>query len=555
MVSNQDLVASFSPDVRQFAFQTNVSQKNIIDIYPLDSSNDYNVNSSLVSHIDYESNDLRASDIFYLGWVNSLQEESKQRVKRRNGDENGSEIGIDSSPENFFVNVVSPGKIVVFSSSGKDIVNIIQTKSNILHVSLEDAFIWLLDDDKTVKKLQYNQAKQIKSFHIVDGKNEEIIHFNVLKSDQSTYLCYASEDTVYVIDPSKRRPTTLASFPVEGCLATDIMDNGKLVVAHEAGVSVFDLNSKELAQSWKTEVRLVRCIKDIVLCLIASGETLTYRLGVDNAVCAIKVVDSHIIELARVNDGVMIAWLNVNEPNFKLISLGDLNGNDEIIINDQKDNNADDSGSPIDVKTNPLDTSNKSQEEGVTKAVTSKRVTKAERDKLSKSLAHALNSSDNEQILEIVCSTTWNEQRIKSFVINQLTTEQVLAKLYEVAADGLQKNPWESSEVPGLWIKWILTLKGNLFSNASNQSKHSKKLTKHLRASLKASGDCLPVLLGIQGRLEMLKRQSQLREEIAQLSVEDDEADEEVETVVNDEIYANGESDTFVDASEFRNPV
>ncbi|CCE91637.1 Utp9p TDEL_0D00530 [Torulaspora delbrueckii] len=570
MISKQDLIASFSPDARQFAFQTNVSQKNVIDIYPLEASNGYNVNSSLVSHIDYESNDLRVTEIFHLGWCSSLVEDSKQRVKRKNGDENNVELDTDTDRENFFVNAVSPGKIVIFSSSGKDIVNIVQNKSSILHVSLEDAYIWLLDNENAIKKLQYNQAKQIKSFHIVDGKDEEITYFKALRNDRATYLCYASKDRVYVIDPSKRRPTTVATLAVGTCISSEILENGDLAIGTETGLSVFNLESKSLVQEWQTEAKILRVIKDTVLCLNSEGEILAFRLGTDIPICKIKVVDSQIIEFVRVADSVMVAWLNVNEPSFKLISLGDLNGNDEIIINDQKDDKLDGNELATEGKQEPHSSEDDDEQQQEDVIVSRKKVTKAEQDELSKSLVQALESLEDAKILEIVCSDKWNEHRVKSFIITQLIADDALSKFYEVTALAFQHNPWENNEISSLWMKWLLTLKGDLFFNSSSQSKHAKKQARRLRASLKASGDCLPVLLGIQGRLEMLKRQSQLREELAQVNLTETEGEEEVETVLNEEeqepseandeynnsiSYANGESDTFVDASEFRSPA
>lgn len=569
MIPKLDLIASFSPDVRQFAFQTNASQKNVIDIYPLDASNGYSVNSSLVSHIDYESNDLRVSDICYLGWCNSLKEDGKQRIKRKHGDETNSEVDADTGCEGFFVNIVSPGKIVVFSSSGKNIVNIIQNKTSILHASLEDAYIWILDSEKVIKKLQYNQAKQIKSFHIVDGKDEEIIHFNVLRNERNTYLCYASKDSVYIIDPSKRRPSTLATFPVADCISSKITENGDLVLATADRLVVFNLASKNTIQEWEAEVKALRVVKDVVMCLTSAGEIWAFRLGASSTICKIKALESHIIEFVRVADSIMIAWLNVNEPNFKVISMGDLNGNEEIVINDQKgeSNGGENAYTGQEEAKDPQDEDVEDKAED--RKVSRKKVTKAEQDELSRSLVQALESLDEDKILKAVRSSNWNEQRIKSFLIALSMTDDALFKLYEIAANEFQTNPWEDNDVVFLWLKWFLTLKGGPFFNYP-QSKHTKKQTKRLKASLKATGDCLPVLLGIQGRLEMLKRQSQLREELAELNLNEDEANDEVETIVteqepeaslvNDEYddsisYANGESDTFVDASEFRSQV
>lgn len=569
MSSTLDAIASFSPDVRQFAFQANVLQKNVIDIYPLDAANDYSVNSSLVSHIDYESNDLLASDILFTGWCSGLREDTKQRTKRKNGDDTGVEGDANDELENFFVSVQASGKIVVFSSSGKNIVNIIQTKSEVLQASLEDSFIWTLDGEKTVKKFQYNQTKQLRSFHLVDGKDAEIVYFEILKNEGVLYLCYASNDTVYIVDPSKRRPNTVAKIPAKDCKSCELLDGNRIAIATAESVMVFDYKTGNLVQEWQMEVKRLRTIKDIILCQGLIGQIAGFKIGADLPVCQVNVTDANLLDVVRVENGIMIAWQNVNEPNFKSLTLGDLNGNDNIVIKGQTDNNTT-QPEPLLDGTNEnenghIEGEKEAQAEEEEEVVPNKKITKAEQIELSRSLMSALESEDNQQILDLLVSQAWNEHKIKSFIVAQPLTEGSICKLFELVSSELQKHPWEDNEILSLWLRWLLTLRSAEYYNSS-QAKHAKKHTKRLRSSLKSSGDTLPILLGIQGKLEMLKRQAQLREDLAQLNLTEGEAVAEVEAAIHDDekeplqasgdqndsiVYANGESDTFVDASEF----
>lgn len=567
MSSNSDVIASFSPDALQFAFQSNLSQKTVIDIYPLDANNDYSVNSSLVSHMDYESNDMHTSEIFFTGWCSGLEDDGKQRVKRKTSDDVGLENGTEDKVENFFVSVQNSGKIVVFSSGGKNIVNIIQSKSDILQVSLESSFIWTLDSEKTVKKFQYNQTKQLRSFHLVDGVDAEIVYFELLKCGGVLYLCYATSDTLYIVDPTKRRPNTVAKLSFSGCKSCELLDTNKVAVATTEKMSVLDYKTHTVEQEWDVEVDSLIVVKDVILCRGSSDRVVGFKLGTESPVCQVRIAGAQLLDVAEVENGFMIAWLNVNEPNFKKLTLNDLIGNDEVIIKGLTDKSPTQIEPSVDAQK---DNETSNIEQKVEKeALPSRKITKAEQIELNRSLVSALESQDNDQILNILVSEAWNEAKIKSFIVTQAIPDNSINSLFELTTSELQKTPWDNNEVISLWIKWLLTFKAaGCFG--SPLSKHAKKQNKRLKSALKASGETLPILLGIQGRLEMLKRQAQLREDLAQLNLTEGEpeADEEPMATEDDKepsrgtgdpddsiAYANGESDTFVDASEFTDTV
>lgn len=557
MNTRSNLVASFSQDVHEFAFQANISQKNVVDIYPLDALNNYVVNSSLVSHIDYEINDLKAAEVIFLGWCSASNKETSQKVKRKHGDDS-NHVDNASRTENFFVNGFPQGKIVVYSSSGKQIVNIIQTKKEILHADTEGAYIWILDSDKVVKKLQYNQTKPLKTFHLTDGKEEDIILFHLITAGTEVYLSIATRESLYIVDPSKRRPVTVANYDISGCIACEILEEGKqIVVATKEKIAVYDFVSGNLVQTWAAQIENLKVIKNVIMSIDRFGEICGYKVGEETNICTIRIANAEALQIIQIADSLMIAWLNVNEPNFKTISLGDINGNREIVINDQKKTLAD---KAIVIANESKD---KGENEKLSDKHSRKKITRAEQDELSQSLVAALEFGGKESdILSIIQSDSWTEPRTKSFIARHSLNEDSTHKLFEIIIAKLQRNPWEENDILSTWLKWLLTLRGAYSSSSLKRS--DRKQMKNLKSSLKSSGETLPILLGIQGRLEMLKSQAQLREELVQLSVTENEV--EVESIENEDVrgelidsdgheesisYANGESDTFVDASEY----
>lgn len=541
-----ELVASFSQDVTQFAFQANLSQKNTVDIYSLDDSNNYCVNSSLVNHVDYESNDLKASDALFMGWCNSIEENTKPKTKRSHSDgENGKHI---IKKENYFINGFPEGKVVVYSSTGKDILNIIQSKREILHADTEGEFIWTLDTAGTVKKFQYDQTKPSKTFQISDVKDDGLKLFHILPRHKGLYLAIASKEKVYIFDPSGEELVNVATFDMNDCVACELLSNGeKVVLANTKEITLFDTTNGEALQRWDASARKLKVMEDIILCLTTDGSIVTYKIGHNQFFGKVKIAHFQIIQFTQVENALLIAWLNVNEPNFKLILLEEIqNGNDLIIQDGMIDNEVFRTNDDLDSegqKETPLNQESDSPK---------KNFSRAEQDELSQSLIESLDKEDERVILERISSSNWTEQRIKSFIVFHVQTQDRARLIFEVVSSNFQGEVWKKDSVPAEWLKWILTLRGDRLDN-----RHTRKHTKQLRSALRISGDSLPTLIGIQGRLEMLKNQAQLREDLSKLAVaeggnkEDNVShDDPVEEHDDSISYVNGESDTFVDATE-----
>ncbi|GAV52366.1 hypothetical protein ZYGR_0AG03570 [Zygosaccharomyces rouxii] len=547
MIPSKDIVASFSQNVTQFAFQANLSQKNAIDIYSLDSSNDYSINSSLVNQVDYEGNDLKASEVFFVGWCTSSEENSTTKTKRTQSDENR-----ETKNEDFFVNGFPDGKIVVFSSTGKQIVNIIQNKKQILHIDTENEFIWMLDSEFTVKKLSYTQTKPLKNFQLIDGRDEEITSFKVLpKQKKNVYLALSTKDALFIIDPTNSKPRTVLKLELTNFKACELLyQNGeKLVVSTDDKVSIFNVPNGELIQEWKLQVERLRIFKDVVLVLDTQGTITALKVGNEQNLSEIEIPQSQVIDFIPLKDILLIAWLNVNEPNFKVIPLEKINSSQRIVVDDLQ---MDTETQELDGKVNhPRDDANEEPK------YEKKKVSRAEQDELSQSLINFLDKNDPDGVLTMLSSQNWTEQRIKSFVVFHVNTYETARLIFEIISSNFQKEVWNKESSLAEWLRWLLTLRGD-----SLDSKHMKKNTKQLRSTLKNSGESLPTLIGIQGRLELLRKQAQLREDLANLNVAED--DDKVETVNHENAtvvddgeaqddsvqFVNGESDTYVDAQE-----
>ncbi|KAG0667793.1 hypothetical protein C6P45_005379 [Maudiozyma exigua] len=573
MSLDSNLVATFSQDASQFAFHSGSVQKNSIDIYPLDASNNYNVNSSLVNNVDYESHDLKASDILYVGWCSDADDNTQNGGRTKRKLENDEEVQ-KARTENFFINVFKDGQIVTFSTTGKDIINIFRNKDAIKAVDTYEGHIWTYDSDDCVKKLEYNKTKPVKTFHLIDGKGEDVTHFQILKyegensNEDGIFLALVTEQKVYIIDPSKRRPTTVATFEMFGALSCTFSDDGKYFsIATIDTLTVYDFETKEAVQSWDTQAERIGSVRDLIFVLTVDGKISVFKVTESEPVSAIVATNSEVIDFKQIDNDVMIAWLNVNEPNFKLLSVDNILGNKEIILNEGVESTEQNIYHHVEDKQE-----DKSIEDEITKQEKkekTKKLSKSEQTGLNVRLVKALSKdqdqSDNMPVMSLLSSQSWNEERIISFIDTQLVTESLVGSVLNKVVTALDEDVWTENDTLRLWLKWILLLRN--IPNSTMHDKKPKKHMKHLKSSLKTSSESLPILLGIQGRLDLLNKQAQLREELSLLSVDEaadnvaiDQGDninniEATETAENkdedDMVYINGENDVFVDANDF----
>ncbi|AGO10386.1 AaceriABL069Cp [[Ashbya] aceris (nom. inval.)] len=531
------LLASFSPDATRFAFQANASQKNFIDIYPLDPERNYTVNSSSVNRIDFEATDLNLSDVVFQSWclANSGQDVSTKTKRRRGtgGDDEEQEI---SSTESFLINVFQQGKIVVFSPNGQDIINIIQNKRELLGIDTTGTSLWILDDDKTVKHFTCTSTKPLKTFHLVDGKEDTILDFGLLNFSNVLLIAVTVEDVVYIIDPTKRRPSTVAKLEVPGCMSCKVLDDEHVVVAGANSISVIKFKEQSIIHTWESGAKKIDVVDGNIVALEEHGNISVFNTQNPGELLTVRVENNGIIDFSGIGDGnLVVAWLNVNEPKFEIITSDQLKSGQNIVLQQ----------APQPLLTNHAPDTNAPEQAAESEKPTLKKASKSEQDDTSQALIHALASNlDVKVVTQLLTSNTWSEDRIKEFVHMHVIPARS-NELFVIVSQLLASDVWTESSAIRWWFKWLLRLRASHLD--ALQPRGSKEI-KALRANLKASSDSLPILLSMQGALEMLRAQAKLRQELSQVALEDpDDAGDGSEVT-----YANGEADDFVDALDYK---
>jgi U3 small nucleolar RNA-associated protein 5 len=165
-------------------------------------------------------------------------------------------------------------------------------------------------------------------------------------------------------------------------------------------------------------------------------------------------------------------------------------------------------------------------------------------------LRQALKTNDA-QLLE-TCLSQRDEMLIKSSV---LRLDSALAvSLLERLAEKMARQPTRAGEL-NFWIKWVMIAHGGYFVSLPNLL----KTLSSLHATLADRVTTLPRLLALQGRLELLSSQMELRRDIlsSKRIDEDSESEDEsaVEYVEDGAYIANGEEDdSDIDSEEIDGP-
>lgn len=162
-------------------------------------------------------------------------------------------------------------------------------------------------------------------------------------------------------------------------------------------------------------------------------------------------------------------------------------------------------------------------------------------------LSQALKSNDHSLFEE--CLTNRKEEAIKYSI--QRLDSSLAVKLLERLADKIARSPSQASQL-NIWLKWVMIAHGGYLVSIPNLLKTLSSLHSTLADRVAA----LPRLLSLQGRLEMLNSQMELRKDIyanSQVaSYEDDEDEDEaaVEYIEDGAFIVDGEDNEEDDEDE-----
>ena len=554
---------------------TNIISKNgrnEVQIFPINKkASESIILDSLIVKIELQADEIVTS----CCWINNSginnSERAKKRGKRRQSSSESDLNEATSDNKNLAV-ALENGDILILSPLHNDIIDRISYGHKIISLTpslIHDSVWGVLEESRSIVEISLAQSKEVKNFKFKE--DEQIQSAKTIRqtggSSRSQHILIGSNN-LYLVDPSKPKKSLLTTFPqISEASPISIIEQSRLkenlvVVVRENENQIYLYNTSDSTKfsTFKTSTSQIYGVQliantdmteELLMAVTAEGVEV-FKIDFDSnheeqiPTCLIKTnfhdsIDNIIFMdvFLREKQSLIGVWYNGNEPKFENINWN-FNSAGEIQVsidynekvNGVVDNRIDDIEFPETTKINNL-------------AV----------NKLYKDLIKLLNVSKKiteEKVIRL-CSSNNDDDNIKETIKLFSTSESssaLITKLFEIISKEVASQPSKNSAL-SVWLKWLLLVHGGFIAKQPDQHDNLKTLQTGLTEGMKL----MPRLLGLQGRLQLLKSQTQLRDNLNNMSIEsDDEEDKELTDIMvnNDDseniTIANGESDDFEEA-------
>ena len=604
--------ALFSKNSHRFALQA-PNNHNYIKIYSIfdDLPQKDALKIKNLYNLDLNQ-DFGGDEILDMAWcdddLSKIKDLATQKRKRRTSSGSNNLSEKETIKERFqllvetnhiFVCLFKSGALVMYEN--EKIVNMIKLKTEVVAIKIFKNKIYVLDKESMIRIFDTRTKKQLKSFTLIDGKNEDINTFHILKSSVESHedaveLMLATDDFVYIINPNGRRPALIRKIELTGCFdLKHIPEKNMYVILTIDSIILYNYTNEEIEKQWQFEGERLECCYNantdklyIVSFSLTHNSLFVFDSDYKNWVSNIIVKNSDIVEFQPIttsnakktsdnNTRLIVSWLNINEPRFQIFELGEKHLDKTIII----DNLLPVEEMIIEDKHHNLEDKEKSQkhyEDEETKEKAREAEEKEAELKLANSSAIEKNKrfeellkaikkntadfSSNDVVMKLVINQIWTEELVKEFIISKLDQDEpedekhsekktsknkdknsLIFFFYEKLSKHISSNPWQNNKNSCLFIKWILTMTNVFVSKKISPT--INKTNKLLEKNLSQSTDTLSSLLSVQGKLEMLIAQEELRLEMGELLSDEDDFENDV--IEEDEQSLENNSENVID--------
>lgn len=542
--------------------------RNEVQIYPINGgSSESIILESLIVKIELQADETIKS----CCWIDNSGinlDKGKKRGKKRQSSTDSDPNESLADNKNLAVGLEN-GDILTFSPFKNEIVDRISFGSKIMSLSpslIHDSVWGVLDSNRSLAEISLLQSKEIKSFNFKE--DEQIRLIKTIRqsggSSRSQHILLGSNN-LYMIDPSKPKKSLLAAFPDASehspiiIIEQSLLNENLVVVARENENVIYMYNTSDpaIVTTFKTSSRQIHSMKLIANnekseeCILAVTDDgievfkIDFDSNHDNQLpsCLIKTnfhdSSDNIIfmDVVSRDEKLVGVWYNGNEPKFtnidwKFGSVGEIQVKIDYTerVNGTAYNQNEDIEFPKGTEINNLTV-----------------------NRLFNDLVKLLNANKtNEEVIRL-CSSNNDGENIKETVKLFSTSESsstLINRLFGIISEEVASQPSKSTAL-SIWLKWLLLVHGGFIARQPDQYENLKTLQKGLTDGT----TLMPRLLGLQGRLQLLKSQTQLRNNLNNMNLESDEekeSDEGEDLDANDNsvnvTIANGESDDFEDA-------
>lgn len=552
------------------------NDRNEVQIFPINKNSEEIILSTPSKTIELPLE----HSILSVTWVEASEpaEEaspSKKRGKRSKPETSTTKLPEESTSVKLVVQVES-GDLFVFAPYSNEIISTITPSQSLKSItsSLKNYSVFGFNEEGQILEISLQDNETHKTFNFKNEQAVSLIKPVNFKGNGSTNksknVLLASHD-LFLIDLTRNnKKSVIADFPkyedesnIVKFIQQSKLKSDYVYVAREGSDRIFtyNLSDPKVYSTFKASTSNIfnlqvvsdyETLQEFVLAFTENGVEI-FHSDFD-----IQHEDQPLVSLVKtsfhdsfepilftnafyVNSTLVGIWHKKNQPQFNIIewepkSAGeivvsiDYNGDKESINNI----NGNDEEEVFDFQNKSIEINNLSAEELV--------------EELTSLLSQ--DKIDTEKVIQL-CASNDDESNIKEAVqsLGALNSPATINNLFEIVSKDISANPSKESSL-SIWLKWVLITRGGFISKQSSQKKNLKNLKTNLDEGMKL----LPRLLALQGRLQLLKSQAELRNKMVSYSENDDpEIDDTFNesfvngTTVAEEsiVFANGENDDF----------
>lgn len=473
-------------------------------------------------------------------FVENSHNKTERAKKRKLDDANTSSNVIDTTE--YFVVGHSSGKIAVFSALQNSEVNSFHLETAVVAMTTGEKSILCLDTELSIIEVTIPEGKKLKTKIFKDISDIQAVQVYMDKNKKQNYIL--GNQHLSLVDPSKPKNFLVSRF--QGDLLVVSIKASKLhptvyyaIRENDQKIYVYDVETQQERTHAASSA-----ILSIYVCASGSDEAIfvVSETGIEVFVmdfesdfherppaCLIRTSsqdDEVPVRFSAVcyrDDSLTGIWYKGLQPQFEDIDWN-FKSVGEVIVSIQTSEK--EPASKVNTDTSII----------VPKLTEIKNIpSEILFDKIRSHL------QEPEKLIHL-CSTNNDEASIKE-VVKSFSAEEngleSISKLYEIVSHEVASKP-DDTAVLALWLKWILLTHGGALSKSGDHYSDFKQLQKGLSKGMEQ----MPQLLALQGRLQLLRAQAQLRDTL--IEVEEPEEVGRESSVV----YANGEDDDEIDEDE-----
>ncbi|ODV80721.1 uncharacterized protein CANTADRAFT_20293 [Suhomyces tanzawaensis NRRL Y-17324] len=528
--------------------------RNEVQIYAVNGKSGLTGDSS-ITRIELQAEESIIDSV----WVHieaSPEETPKKRSKRK---QSGEEVASTIAPTTTLAVLLVQGDILIFTPHTDKPTHRISNTTKLAGLISHQGSIWAYSSEGVVYSISTEQNRINKVSTFSDGKqtisSAQAIKFNGTGANKNTVPVLFGTSELHLVDISKTKKNKILTLPKHNdspvkFIRQSTLNSEKIYVSKGTQIISYDLKNTEEVSSFScstsSTILNLQVIsegqQEVVMALTTEGiqvfnidadstqtdetpSSLIITTFHENSILFTNVVYTVSSELVGI-------WFNANEPKFTIIdwkfkSIGEIQVPVDYLVPSVRD----------------------AKEEGILSIPEEVQINNLESGELYDALVELIGAKDEQKIIQL-CSTNNNEGDIKE-TIKSLSSEHnsnvLLNYLFAVISKEIGLCPSRKSSL-SVWLKWILLIHGGAIGREPEQHENLKSLHTGLTNGMKL----MPHLLALQGRLQLLKSQAQLRKNIAD-GVQDMDEDSEIENETQiqldredqekDLIYVNGEND------------